>query len=62
MSLLGLGGLVLKLTLTQYYKQNLLKQNLLINYKNSSLSQSNGVTFSIILLPLPSGIQPRQYI
>ena len=36
--LLGLEGLILKLTLTQYYKQNLFKQNLLINYKNTSLS------------------------
>ena len=52
MSLLGLEGLVLKLTLTQYYKQNLFKQNLLIDYKNTSLSQSSSVTFFIILLPV----------
>ena len=52
MSILGLEGLVLKLTLTQYYKQNLFKQNLLIDYKNTSLSQSSSVTFFIILLPV----------
>ena len=51
-SMLGLGDLVLKLTLTQYYKPNLFKQNLLINYKNTSPSQSSGATFSIILLPV----------
>ena len=40
-----------KIKPTQYYKQNLFKQNLLINYKNTSLSQSSGVIFFIILLP-----------
>ena len=50
--LLGLGGLVLKLTLTQYYKQNLFKQNLLMNYKNIFLSQNSSVMFFIILLPV----------
>ena len=50
--MLELKGLVLKLTLTQYYKQNLFKQNLLINYKNTSLFQNSGVAFFIILLPV----------
>ena len=51
--MLGLESLILKLTLTQYYKENLFKYNLLINYNiSTSVSQIRVITFFIILLPV----------
>ena len=69
--MLGLEGLILKLTLTQYYMQNLLKlieaklieTELLINHKKHvSVPEQRCNVLHNFVACLPNGIQLRLYI